>query len=68
LRAYIDAAGLAEDRKDWLFLTRGHKGSILSDKPMTQSDAWRMIRRGATAGIVQEIGCHTFRATGSPPT
>ena len=66
LRAYIDAAGLVEDRKGWLFRTaRGHNGSTLSDKPMTQPDAWRMIRRrAAAAGIAAEIGCHTFRATG----
>ena len=66
LRAYIDAAGLAEDRKGWLFRTaRGHNGSALSDKPMSQPDAWRMIRRRAVvAGIAEAIGCHTFRATG----
>jgi integrase len=46
LRAYIDAAGIVEDRKGWLFRTaRGHNGSTLSDKPMTQPDVWRMIRR-----------------------
>jgi integrase len=66
LRAYIDAGGLAEDRKGWLFRTsRGHDGAVLSDKPMGQPDAWRMIRkRAAAAGIAEEIGCHTFRATG----
>jgi site-specific recombinase XerD len=66
LRAYIDAAGLAKDRKGWLFRTaRGHDGSALSDKPMSQPDAWRMIRRrAAAAGIAEAIGCHTFRATG----
>ncbi len=66
LRAYIDAAGIAEDRKGWLFRTaRGHDGSILSDKAMDQPDAWRMVRRrAAAAGIAAEIGCHTFRATG----
>ena len=66
LRAYIDAAGIAEDRKGWLFRTsRGHNGSTLSDKPMSQPDAWRMIRRRAVAaGIAEAIGCHTFRATG----
>src|SRR5665213_2258941 len=66
LRAYIDAAGLAEDRKGWLFRTsRGHGGTSLSEKPMGQPDAWRMIRkRAAAAGIAEEIGCHTFRATG----
>jgi site-specific recombinase XerD len=66
LRAYIDAAGIAEDRKGWLFRSsRGHGGTVLSEKPMGQPDAWRMIRkRAAVAGIAEEIGCHTFRATG----
>jgi integrase len=66
LHAYIDAAGIAEDRKGFLFRTaRGHKGTVLSDKAMSQRDAWRMIRRRAAAtGIAAEIGCHTFRATG----
>jgi len=66
LRAYIDAVGIAEDRKRWLFRTaRGHNGGTLSDKAMGQTDAWRMIRqRARAAGIAAEIGCHTFRATG----
>jgi integrase/recombinase XerD len=66
LRAYIDAAGIAEDRKGFLFRTaRGRNGTVLSDKPMSQPDAWRMIRRrAAAAGIAAPIGCHTFRATG----
>jgi site-specific recombinase XerD len=66
LHTYINAAGIAEDRKGFLFRTsRGHNGSILSDQPMAQSNAWRMIRkRAAGAGIAAEIGCHTFRATG----
>jgi hypothetical protein len=60
LRAYIDAAGIVDDRKGWLFRTaRGHNGSTLSDKPMSQPDAWRMIcRRAAAAGIAAPIGCH----------
>ena len=64
--AYLDAAGIAEDRKGWLFRTaRGHKADTLSDRAMNQSDAWCMIRRrAAAAGITAEIGCHTFRATG----
>ena len=66
LRAYIDAAGIAEDRKGWLFRTSpGHTATLLTDQPMTQSDAWRMIRRRtAAAGIFTPIGNHTFRATG----
>src|SRR6267143_1636137 len=66
LRAYIDTAGIVEDRKGWLFRTSsGHDGNVLSEQHMTQPDAWRMIRRRAkAAGIAAEIGCHTFRATG----
>jgi integrase len=34
LRAYIDAAGVAEDRKDYLFRTsRGYRGVGLSEQP-----------------------------------
>ena len=66
LHAYIKAAGLTDDRKGWLFRTaRGHNGTVLSEKPMSQPDAWRMIRRRALAArIAEAIGCHTFRATG----
>ena len=66
LRAYIDAACIVGDRKGWLFRTaRGHNGSTLSDKAMSQTDAGLMIRRRvAAAGIAAKIGCHTFRATG----
>ncbi len=66
LHAYIAAAGIAEDKKKVLFRTsRGHAGTALSEQPMTQSDAWRMIRRRAVAaGIHAPIGNHSFRATG----
>jgi integrase len=49
------AAGIAEDRKGWLFHTaRGHDGKVLSENLMTQPDAWRTIRRrGAAAGIAE---------------
>jgi hypothetical protein len=47
LRAYIDAAGIAEDRKGFLFRTSWgrHTATVLSEPPMAQADAWRMIRR-----------------------
>ena len=66
LRAHIDAAGNAEDRKGFLFRTaRGHRGVELSTEPMGQPDAWRMIRkRAAAVGIFAPIGNHSFRATG----
>jgi site-specific recombinase XerD len=64
LRAYIDAAGIAEDRKGFLFRTSpGHIATALSEQPMTQPDAWRMIRRRTVAaGIHAPIGNHSFRA------
>jgi site-specific recombinase XerD len=66
LHVYIGAAGIAEDRKGWLFRTSPrHNATMLTDQPMTQADAWRMIRRrAAAAGIHAPIGNHTFRATG----
>jgi len=56
----------AEDRKGFLFRTsRGHRATVLSEQPMVQSDAWRMIRRrAAAAGINAPIGNHSVRATG----
>lgn len=66
LHAYIAAADIAEERKGCLFRTaRGHIATVLSDRPMSQSDAWRTIRRrAAAAGIAAPIGNHSFRATG----
>jgi site-specific recombinase XerD len=70
LRAYIHAAGIVEDRKGWLFRTaRGHNGSSLSDKPMSQPDVWRMIRRrAAAAGIAARSVVTRSAPPGSPPT
>ena len=66
LHAYIEAAGIAGDRKGWLFRTSPRRSAmVLTDQPMDQKDAWRMIRRRAVvAGIMAPIGNHTFRATG----
>lgn len=66
LHAYIEVAGIAADRKGWLFRTSPrHNGSVLTEQPMDQADAWRMIRRRAVAvGIMAPIGSHSFRATG----
>ena len=61
--ARIDAAGIAEDRKGWLFRTAPrHNADALSDRPMNQYAAWLMIRRrAAPAGTTAPIGNHTFR-------
>jgi site-specific recombinase XerD len=66
LRAYIDAAGIGDDKKGFMFRTsRGHGGTALAGQPMAQADAWRMVRKRAlAAGILAPIGNHSFRATG----
>jgi site-specific recombinase XerD len=66
LHAYVAAAGIADDRKGWLFRTSpGHTATVLTEQPMNQSAAWFMVRRrAAAAGIAAPIGNHTFRATG----
>ena len=66
LHAYIVAAGIGEEKKRFLFGTsRGHDGTVLSERPMAQADAWRMVRKRAlAAGILAPIGNHSFRATG----
>ncbi|HEX2999851.1 MAG TPA: tyrosine-type recombinase/integrase [Armatimonadota bacterium] len=65
LEEYLAAAGLREDRNGPLFRTARGRSGELTERPMLQSDVWRMIRRRAlAAGIKTEIGCHSFRATG----
>ena len=51
--------------KDWLFPTVHLRTACFTDRPMSQADVYRMVRRRAwRAGIQTRIGCHTFRATG----
>jgi len=65
LHAYIDAAGIGDNPKNILFPTAYWHTGQLSDRPMTQPDAYRMIgRRTVDAGILTKIGNHSFRATG----
>jgi site-specific recombinase XerD len=66
LDAYIDAAGIREQKKTPLFRSiSGGRGGILTASAMDRVDAWRMIqRRAAELGMKGRIGCHTFRATG----
>lgn len=65
LHAYIEGAQVAGDEKGYLFRTAHGRTGILSERRMTQADAYRMIRRrAADAGIFTKIGNHSFRATG----
>lgn len=62
--AYLEAAGIAEDKKGPLFRTLS-RSRQLTDFQMTRIDAFRMIKRRAlAAGIPASTCCHTFRATG----
>ncbi len=65
LDAYIEAAGIGNDRKGPLFRSAIGKTKKLSASSLSRSDVWHMVRRrAADAGIAMAIGCHTFRATG----
>jgi site-specific recombinase XerD len=65
LQDYIEAAGLNAERDSPLFRTSYRRTATVTDRPMTQSDAWRMLqRRARAAGIPTAVCNHTFRATG----
>ncbi len=60
-----EQTGRVTESKTPLFRTMRGRTGHLSDQPMTQPDAYRMIQRRATdAGIRTKIGNHSFRATG----
>ena len=62
--AYLDAAGIAGQKKTPLFRSLDTHRK-LTDRPMDRNDALRMIKRRAkAAGLPEDICCHTFRATG----
>ena len=66
LTAYIDGAGLAGDPKGPLFATIGRARHGLADaNPLPSRNAHAMIRRrAAAAGIMTQLGNHSFGATG----
>jgi site-specific recombinase XerD len=65
LKAVKKKHGAAVDPKAWLFCTTEGQSGILTGRPMSQPDVYRMIgRRAADAGIATKMSCHTFRATG----
>lgn len=62
--AYLEAAGIAGEKKSPLFRSIGRNGQ-LTGKPLECRNALDMIKRRAKAvGLPETIGCHTFRATG----
>jgi site-specific recombinase XerD len=65
LHAHIDDAGIVGEPNAFLFRTYNREEREFTEEPMTQADAYRMIRRRTLkAGIATKIGNHSFRATG----
>jgi len=65
LQDYLDAAGIARDHDGAVFPTAVGRTGVLTERRMTQSDAWPMLqRRARDAGILTAVCNHTFRATG----
>jgi site-specific recombinase XerD len=65
LAAYIEAAGIGNDKGTPLFRTARGKTGDLTERRMSQPEVYLMVRRrAADAGIQTKIGNHTFRATG----
>ena len=56
LHAYIDGVQIAHDQKGFLFRTAVKRTGELSERPMSQADAYRMIRRRAA-----DAGSHEDR-------
>ena len=57
LDAYIAAAGIAEDRKGYLFRSTRGRTRLLTTNPLAQADVYRMIlRRAFAAGSRLESG------------
>jgi site-specific recombinase XerD len=64
LDAYIEAAGIAGEKKAPLFRTLDEHRQLTAER-ITRNDVLRMVKRRAReAGLPHEISCHTFRATG----
>jgi site-specific recombinase XerD len=65
LDRYVQAAGIGQDKKGWLFRSAIGKTGQLSERALVRRNALDMIqRRAKAAGLATKISCHTFRATG----
>lgn len=64
LDAYVEAAGIAEQKRGPMFRTIDRTRRLTLSR-MHRTDVLRMIkRRAAKAGLSDKVCCHTFRATG----
>lgn len=63
--AWLQASGIAEERKLPLFRTFHQHDRHLTNRALYRQDVLRMIKRRAqAAGLPASTRCHTFRATG----
>jgi integrase/recombinase XerD len=64
MAAYLDAAGIKDEKRGPLFRTLNHRRQHTTTG-MNRFDVFHMIKRQAmNAGLPPNICCHTFRATG----
>ena len=65
LDAYVEAAGIKDQKNAPLFRSAVGRTKTLSDKKMTRFAALKMVqRRAKQVGIDTAVCCHSFRATG----
>jgi site-specific recombinase XerD len=65
LDAYLEAAGVAGEKKTPLFRTVDPRERTLTEERITRNDVLRMIKRRARAAhLPSTTSCHPFRATG----
>lgn len=65
LDAYLSAAVIGNEKGTPLFRTAYKKTGTLTERRMTQQDAWYMLqRRARKAGITTQICNHSWRTTG----
>lgn len=65
LDAYLEEAGISENKNTPLFRTTQGRSRKLTENGMQPTEALLMIKRRARdAGLPETISCHTFRATG----
>lgn len=65
LDLYIEVAGVAEQGDRPLFRSSRGRSGLLTDRALDRGAVLQMIKRRAKdAGLPEDLGCHSFRATG----
>ena len=65
LDAYLQAAGIGEEKQKPLFRTTRANTKKLTANALNRVETWKMVkRRAVAAGMSAVVTCHSFRATG----